>query len=156
MDTTGLIHLISSLFALLFGTMVLIMKKGTKRHKQIGYAYVVSMAVLLTTALMIYRLFNGWGIFHYATVASLLTTLFGMIPVWTKKPTNKWKYQHFSFMYWSVIGLYAAFASEVLTRIPDTPFFGMVGIATGIIMILGGVYFGINKPKWIKIFSINE
>ena len=155
-DTIGLIHLISSLFALLFGAMVLIMKKGTKRHKQIGYAYVVSMAILLTTAFMIYRLFNGWGIFHYATIASLVTTALGMIPVWTKKPTNTWKFRHFSFMYWSVIGLYAAFASEVLTRIPDTTFFGMVGIATGIIMILGGVIFSRNKPKWIKMFGIKK
>ena len=29
---------------------------------------------------------------------------------------------HFTFMYFSVIGLYAAFASEILTRIPE-PFF---------------------------------
>ena len=155
-DTIGLIHLISSLFALIFGAMVLIMKKGTKRHKQIGYAYVVSMAILLTTAFMIYRLFNGWGIFHYATIASLVTTALGMIPVWTKKPTNTWGFRHFSFMYWSVIGLYAAFASEVLTRIPDTTFFGMVGIATAIIMILGGVIFSRNKPKWIKMFGIKK
>lgn len=155
-DTIGLIHLISSLFALIFGAMVLIMKKGTKRHKQIGYAYVLSMAILLATAFMIYRLFNGWGIFHYATIASLVTTALGMIPVWTKKPTNTWGFRHFSFMYWSVIGLYAAFASEVLTRIPDTTFFGMVGIATGIIMILGGVIFSRNKPKWIKMFGIKK
>ena len=155
-DTTGLIHLISSLFALIFGAMILIMKKGTKRHKQIGYAYVISMAILLTTAFLIYRLFNGWGIFHYATIASLVTTALGMVPIWTKKPTNIWVFRHFTFMYWSVIGLYAAFASEVLTRIPETPFFGMVGLATGIIMILGGVFFGINKPKWIKAFRIKK
>ena len=36
---------------------------------------------------------------------------------------------HFSFMYWSVRGLYAAFAAEVLTRIPEANFFGMVGIS---------------------------
>mgnify|MGYP006270489875 CR=1 FL=1 len=32
-------------------------------------------------------------------------------------------------MYWSVVGLYAAFAAEILTRIPDTPFLNMVGLA---------------------------
>ena len=57
-------------------------------------------------------------------------------------------------MYWSVIGLYAAFAAEVLTRIPDTPFFGMVGVATFGIMLSGGVFFGINKKKWIKTFEV--
>lgn len=154
--TTGSIHLISSIIALITGTLVLLTKKGTKRHKQIGYAYVVSMGTLILTAFMIYRLFGGWGIFHYTTVVSLLTIGLGMIPIWTKRPVKKWKYLHFSFMYWSVMGLYAAFAAEVLTRIPETPFFGMVGMVTGIIMIVGGIFFRVNKSKWAKLFGIEK
>lgn len=151
-DIYGLIHLISSIFALLAGTLVLILKKGTLRHKQIGYVYVISMGILIMTAFMIYRLFDGWGIFHYTTVAILLTINFGMIPVWTKKPTKKWKFMHFSFMYWSVIGLYSAFVAEIITRIPETPFFGMVGIAFGIIMLIGAAFFKVNKSKWSRLF----
>jgi hypothetical protein len=155
-DTYGLIHLITSIVALVTGLMVLLMKKGTIPHKRIGYMYVGSMGVLLLTSLMIYRLFNGWGVFHYTTIASLLTISFGMIPLWTKKPTQQWKYMHFSFMYWSVIGLYSAFAAELLTRIPDTPFFAMVGISFVIIMLAGGVIFGKNKVKWVKIFGTEK
>jgi uncharacterized membrane protein len=155
-DTYGLIHLMSSICALIAGTLVLFMKKGSKRHKQIGYAYVISMTILLVTSFLIYRLFNGWGIFHFASIFSLIILLLGMIPIWTKKPTNSWKYRHFNFMYWSVIGLYAAFAAEVLTRIPDTPFFGMVGSATGVITIIGAIYLRKNQAKWAKIFEINE
>ena len=153
-DEIGLVHLISSCFALIFGTYTLIAKKGTKQHIKIGYLYVISMGILSLTAFMIYRLFNGWGIFHYTTLLSLVTIILGMVPIWTKKPAKKWKYLHFSFMYWSVIGLYAAFAAEILVRIPKTPFFGMVGIATGTIMLIGGIIFGMNKGKWEKIFSI--
>ncbi len=152
----GLIHLISSCFALLFGTFILILKKGTKQHVKIGYLYLISMGILILTAFMIYRLFKGWAIFHYLALLSLLTIALGMVPIWTKKPVNKWKYLHFSFMYWSVIGLYAAFAAEILTRVPETPFFGMVGIATGGIMLLGGIFFGINKVKWIRIFETEK
>jgi uncharacterized membrane protein len=155
-DTYGLIHLVSSIVTLISGTLVLIMRKGTIRHKQIGYVYVISMVVLLLTAFMIYRLFNGWGIFHYTTIGSLLTIGLGMIPIWTKKPAKKWKYMHFSFMYWSVIGLYSAFAAEVLTRIPETSFFGMVGIAFGIIMLAGGIFFGINRLRWSNLFGIEK
>lgn len=97
-DTTGLIHLISSIVALVSGMLVLVIRKGTKRHKQIGYIYVLNMLGMIITAFMIYRLFKGWGIFHYATIAILLTILFGMIPVWTKKPKDTWMYQHFSFI----------------------------------------------------------
>lgn len=155
-DEIGLVHLISSCFALIFGTYTLIAKKGTKQHIKIGYLYVISMGILLLTAFMIYRLFNGWGIFHYTSLLSLVSIILGMVPVWTKKPVKKWKYLHFSFMYWSVIGLYAAFAAEILVRIPKTPFFGMVGIATGTIMLIGGIIFGMNKGKWEKIFSVKK
>lgn len=155
-DEIGFIHVIASCFAIISGTLVLALKKGTKFHIRAGYFYVVSMVLLLVTALMIYRLFNGWGIFHYMTILSITTLVMGMLPIWFKKPINKWKHLHFTFMYWSVIGLYAAFAAEVLTRIPDTPFFGMVGVATFGIMLSGGVFFGINKMKWIKTFDIDK
>ena len=147
-DTIGLIHFISSLLALFFGSLILILKKGTKKHKKMGYAYAVSMLILLITSFMIYRLFNGFGIFHYAAILSAVTLILGMIPAWTKKPRTKWLIRHFSFMYWSVIGLYAAFVSEILTRIPETPFFSMVGLATAIIIILGTLFFLKNRKKW--------
>ncbi|GAB3165766.1 DUF2306 domain-containing protein [Telluribacter humicola] len=151
-DTYGLIHLIASLLALVTGTLVLVMRKGTRQHRQVGYGYVVSMGVLILTAFMIYRLYNGWGVFHYTTVAILITMALGMVPIWLKKPVGKWQYRHFSFMYWSVIGLYSAFAAEVLTRVPQTPFFGMVGLAFVILMIAGGVVFASNRSKWSKQF----
>lgn len=155
-DTNGLIHLIAAIIALITGSLVLLLKKGTQLHRQIGYVYVVSMGILILTAFMIYRFFGGWGVFHYTTIVSLLTVGMGMIPILTKRPAKKWKYLHFSFMYWSVMGLYAAFAAEVLTRIPETPFFGMVGIAAGIIMIVGSIFFGLNKFKWAKLFGIEK
>lgn len=153
-DEIGLIHLISSCLALIFGTYILVAKKGTKLHIKIGYLYVISMGILIGTAFMIYRLFNGWGIFHYTTLVSLISIVLGMVPIWTKKPKNNWKYLHFTFMYWSVIGLYAAFAAETLVRIPKSPFYGMVGLATGGIMLIGGIIFGINKKKWERIFGV--
>ena len=86
-------------------------------------------------------------------LVSLTSIALGMIPVWTKKPINKWKYMHFSFMYWSVIGLYSALAAELLTRVPKTPFFGMVGIATGIISMIGFGFFMGKKSKWKKVYK---
>lgn len=153
-DTTGLIHLIASCLALIAGTFVLALKKGSSLHVKSGYVYVVSMTILIITAFMIYRVFRAWGIFHYMTVVSLVTLLLGMVPIWLKKPVDKWRYFHFSFMYWSVIGLYAAFAAELMTRIPETPFYNMVGIASGVIVMIGGIFFGKRKEKWMKIFGI--
>ena len=62
-STTGWIHLIASIVALITGTMILLMKKGTRVHIRIGYGYAAAMVVVVGTAFMIYRLFGGWGIF---------------------------------------------------------------------------------------------
>ena len=148
----GLIHLLSSLLAIVTGTIVILAGKGTKFHKRLGYVYVFSILLLNITAFMTCRLFGTFGIFHYAAIASSLTLLGGMIPA--IKRTNKgWIYRHFSFMYWSVIGLYAAFVSETLTRIPETPFFGMVGIATAIITLIGTLFFIKYKKTWRTQFA---
>ena len=57
-SAVGLIHLLAALLATITGTMVLFMKKGTKRHKKIGYVDVFSMLLLNATAFMTYRLRN--------------------------------------------------------------------------------------------------
>lgn len=149
----GLIHLIASGLALVFGSAVLLMTKGNKNHIRMGYLYLVSMGVLLVTAFMLYNLFGKWGIFHYFAVISSLTLALGMIPIFLRNHFKNWAYLHFSFMYWSVIGLYAAFVSEMMTRIPEVPFFGMVGLTTAAVMLVGGILFGINKSKWMKMMA---
>ena len=147
----GFIHLMAAFVATITGTMVLFMKKGTKRHKQVGYVYVFSMLLLNATAFMTYRLFGGFGIFHYGAIGSALTVLGGIIPA--IKKSKGWVNRHLAFMYWSVVGLYAAFASETFTRVPETPFFGMVGIATGTIMLLGAIGFSKYRKSWHRQFD---
>ncbi len=147
-DFTGLAHLIAAIIALITGTLQLIMTKGTSIHKTIGFIYTASITVLLLTAFMIYRLFGGWGLFHWLAVVSSVTLDAGIIPAILKKPETIWLSLHFSFMYWSVLGLYMAFAAEVLTRVPETPFFGMVGLAAGAIGLIGGVYFYYKEEQW--------
>lgn len=150
----GLIHLAASVLALIFGTWILLTAKGTPIHRKIGYLYAFSMSVLIITAFMIYRLFGGFGIFHIAATVSTITLIGGMLPVLLRKPKNNWLGFHFSFMYWSVMGLYAAFVAEVLVRIPQTPFFRMVGIGTAAVMILAYLFFFIYKKKWQRLSAI--
>lgn len=156
----GLIHLIVSIFALLFGTWVLAARKGTKTHRRAGYAYAVSMLLLLVTAFMIYRLFGRFGVFHIAAIVSSVTLLGGMIPVIRRQPKSSWLNLHFSFMYWSVFGLYAAFVAETAVRLPirtmfrsAQTFFTTVVISTVATMLVGQIIFFKNKKKWQKIFA---
>lgn len=135
------------------GTVVLFGRKGTLFHKRWGYVYFGAMLTMLTTSFMIYRLFGGFGIFHYAAIASSITLVAGFVPLIWRQVISNWVEWHFSMMYWSVMGLYAAFFAEAFTRIPRSPFFGMVGITFLLTMIIGGFYWRKLKVKWEQLFS---
>lgn len=160
--TTGLIHFICSIIALVTGLLVLITAKGTVRHKRIGYVYAVSMIVLNLTAFMIFRLYGKFGLFHWFAVLSSLTLFAGLYPVITKKSKN-YVLTHFNFMYWSVIGLYCALMAEVFSRLPkivltatgepSTGFYKGVGIGIGLVLAIGIVFFIKYKPKWTKQYE---
>lgn len=158
-STTGIIHFAASIAALITGTLILWKIKGNKVHQQLGYAYTSTMFIVLVTSFMIYRLHGSFGILHWFAVISSLTLLGGMVPMWLKKP-NTYLYYHFSFMYWSIIGLYCAFVAEIFTRIPiiyeldqdiATVFYAMVGIATALVGGIGSIYFRKLKPRWSEL-----
>jgi len=161
-DNVGLLHLIVSVIALLTGSLVLGLTKGTKTHKRIGYVYSTAMLIVLVTAFTMYNLFGTWGIFHWTAVVSSITIVFGLIPIFTRRPKKSYISLHFSFMYWSVIGLYGAFIAEMFVRLPkivfeggrpNYMFYNMLGIAVAITMGLGAYFFIKQKPKWEKIFE---
>ncbi|MEO0555188.1 MAG: DUF2306 domain-containing protein [Bacteroidota bacterium] len=152
---TGQIHFLASCIALITGTYVLLATKGSTLHKKVGYVYVASMIVLLVTAFMIFRLFGGFGIFHVAAIVSSVTLAAGMIPVIGRK-NNNWVMIHFAWMYWSVMGLYAAFASEMITRLLPAQFFSMVGLATGAIMTTAAIVWYRKKKVWQNQFNSKQ
>lgn len=157
-DSTGLVHTVASLLAILFGTWVLLARKGNRRHRQIGYAYTLTLGIVLFTSFFMYNLFGGFGIFHVFAIVSSVTLAAGMIPIIRRKPKH-YVALHYNFMYWSVIGLYGAFLAEILTRIPPLViqdkeilplFFGLVGVSIFIVMGFG-YYFMFRKRKdWSK------
>lgn len=142
----GLIHVIASMLSLISGTMVLLMSKGTQLHKSIGYGYALLMLIVNGTAFGLFGLFGKFGPFHAAALVSLVTLVAGMLPAILRK--SNWLVLHFSFMYYSVIGLYAAFASEVIVRIPGIPFGPAVGLATALVMISAMIAFRSLSKHW--------
>lgn len=163
--TIGLIHLIFSVIALITGLFVLISMKGTKTHKTIGYVYSISMVLVNLTAFMIYKLYGNFGIFHWFAVISCLTLFAGLYPVLTKTSKN-YLLTHFSFMYWSVVGLYCAFMAEIFSRLPKiiltetgepmTSFYKGVGIGIGVVMTIAMTFFILYKPKWTKQYESKQ
>lgn len=159
----GWVHLIASIIALVLGTISLALTKGTALHKKIGYGYAVSMLILLITAFMLYNLFGRWGIFHWAAVVSSLTLAAGMLPILMR--SKNYLAHHLSFMYWSVMGLYGAFAAEIMVRIPriivehglpNKTFFIMTSIGVALVMGIAGFCFSKLSNKWQTQFSLNK
>ena len=153
-DNFGLTHLISGVFALIFGGLVLLMKKGTKIHKRVGYFYVFSMTILILSSFGIYRLFGKFGLFHYLSLVSTFSLVAGMLPMLKKIRTAKDYETHFKRMYWSVVGLFAAFAAESFVRIPKFGgFWTAVAWSFVLIFIICFVTFIKKRPVWSKKFG---
>ncbi len=159
---SGIIHFIASLFALATGTWILSNLKGTSIHKTVGYVYFISMLIVCITSFMQYRLHGHFGFLHWMAVISTVSLLGGMIPIILKRPKNHIVF-HFSFMYWSIIGLYCAFAAEIFTRIPllidfeqdmISVFYFLVILATVLVGGIGAFFFRKLKHKWADEFHI--
>lgn len=146
MDWLGLLHLTLALAAIGAGAAVALARKGTRRHRYLGRAYALSMLGVVVTAFLIYDLFGGFGPFHFAAVVSLITVVMGWIPARRRRP-RAWMEHHAYWMSWSYVGLLAAAAAEVLSRIPDTPFWGMVLAASGAVVALGAVVIRRRVPS---------
>ena len=131
-------HIVSAISALIFGLGVLLTRKGTRLHKQVGYAYFFNMLGLNISALFIYRLTGHFGPFHGAALASLLTLTAGFIAAYLRLPQGRWLELHYEFMNWSYVGLVAAAVSEATTRLPAAPFWPAVFAGTAIVFLIGG------------------
>lgn len=136
---TGLFHTITAILSMIFGTAVLLNRKGTLRHRRMGRVYGISMLLMILSAFAIYNL-GGFSLFHAFALVSLITLILGIIPVLRKKKPN-WYASHYYFMSWSVVGLYCAFWAELGVRFFDMRYFWwVVMMATGLTAGIGSFY----------------
>lgn len=140
MDPLGLIHMIFGLVALVAGAAVMLMRKGTRWHRTLGHVYLTTMVGLNGTGLFIYDLFGAFGPFHWMALASLATLAVGRVAVLARRPRANWLTVHAGFMAGSYVGLVAAAASEVTTRLPGNPasFSPAVTAITSLVVIVVG------------------
>jgi uncharacterized membrane protein len=133
--SVGFVHVVFSVAAIVLGTAVILTRKGTRKHRSLGRAYFVMMLAVNGTALMLYELFGRFGPFHWMALASLGVVLLGYWP--TRARHVGWKAQHAYFMTGSYVGLLAALASEISTRVANVPFFEAVAVASFVVIAVG-------------------
>lgn len=145
---TGLFHTLTAVFAMIFGTLVFLNKKGTSKHKVLGYVYIANMLLMNISAFGIYN-FGSFSLFHGFALLSLFSILMGIIPAWRRQ--ENWLERHFYLMNWSVVGLYCAFWAEIGVRLFDMRYFWwVVMLATILTSIIGSIL--INKEAKKKNF----
>ena len=109
----SLTHISFAIAALLSGTLVLLLPKGTVRHQRVGHAYVASMMVVLTTAFGIYRLFGCFNFVYWAAVLSWMALPGGLGAVWLWTYLRHWLRWYYLGMSLSVSGLDGIFVVKV-------------------------------------------
>ena len=131
----GLVHVLFALAAIVVGTAIIFSRKGTRKHRWMGRCYVATMFGLNGTALLIYELFGRFGPFHWLALASLASVIAGYIPARRKAPG--WKIRHAHYIVGSYVGLLAAAAAEVASRVPGWTFGPSVVISSVVIVVIG-------------------
>lgn len=149
LNALGTVHLVFALVALVSGLFVVFMRKGTRIHRTLGHIYFTSMLGLNITALCIYRLFGGFGIFHFLAFVSLAGILSGVGFAVLRRPRDGWLKGHRASMLWSYAGLLAALTAEIATRVPRARFWPAVVFPS--LLVMAVAWFLINKDEDAKL-----
>lgn len=134
------------------GLMLVLLTKDTRLHRRIGYAYVASMVVNLSS-LFVFSLTGRFSPFHIAALFGLATVIAGFVPVFLRKPVGGWLDLHLKFMIWSYIGLLAAAASEAAVRIPESRFWWAVIINSAVIIVAGAFLLTRHRPTLLARYG---
>jgi len=156
-------HTAFGVVALAAGALVLVRQKGDRWHRRVGWAYVVSLAVLCIESFWIQDstpFFRGFGVFHVMALVSFGTLVAGIVPAVRRGPG--WLGWHYSFMVWSYIGLVMATGSHVFR--PVFLFFlrdvglpgALCGIATAALLwglppLVGALLLKRREPGWKEL-----
>lgn len=113
----GAFHVIMALVGLITGAYLLMVPKGTKTHKLIGYIFTIALIIVNVSALFIYDFNKGKvSIFHYLIIVSLFFLFYGLYPILPKNRKPGSIKKHFTGMIGAALGLWAAGATEYFVR----------------------------------------
>ena len=144
------LHIFGAISGLVFGALVFLNPKGTRKHKLFGYAYFVSLMLVNASALSVYEQSPQGGPFHILAVVSLLTLAAGMVPVLTKRPKHAWLNLHAYFMSWSYVGLIGAGVGQLGAATLDGSPAIAVFFPTVFVVLIGGLLIHSRTQKTLE------
>lgn len=140
MSLLGWLHTPACLVAIASAAWLLVTRKGTRRHRQLGNVFTVSVLFACLTSLGIYSR-HAWTFAHWFSIFGLVTTGGGWLVARFKQPRVGWRYLHLTLMLLSVYNLIAGGVNEVYLRVTPLRHFwvtapGVIGITHGLVMLV--------------------
>jgi len=114
----GAAHVAMGSVALVSGAVVLMLPKGTARHRRVGRIYAAAILAINGTALSMYDLTGRPNVFHVIALVNLATLAMGLLALrrWrrTREPGDLVTHQRRMAM--NYVGLWMAFVTELLVN----------------------------------------
>jgi uncharacterized membrane protein len=132
------LHVLAALAALGAGAAVLLLPKGTHRHRAIGTVYALALVFVNAAALSLHRE-STFGVFHALAVVSLVTIAVGLSPLLFGKRSSIVIANHAYCMTWSYAGLVAAGCGQLTVAVGQDFGAWAVPAAIATVLSVGGV-----------------
>ena len=112
------LHTALGVAALAAGAGNLLARKGTPRHRLVGWIYAGSMAGLIGTSFAIFELFGEFGPFHAMSLVSGGTLALAVYFPLRRHRYENWLEHHYMWIPWSDVGLVMATGSHLFALGP--------------------------------------
>ncbi|GEM_PF-978115 len=123
----GWLHTIACLIALSAGAYLLAARKGTRRHRRLGWWYAGAMLMLNLSVFFIYRFDvvpgtgqagpGHFGLFHWFAVIALASVALALFAASRQRGSATWGHVHAQAMLGSYYGLIGGLVNEMFARI---------------------------------------
>lgn len=130
----GTAHTALAVASLILGAVVFSQRKGGARHRLLGRLYAGALLLVNLSALSVYEDASGPGPFHVLALISLATLSGGLFPALLRRPKDSWLEAHAYFMSWSYVGLAAAGAAQLATKLAGP---GPLRVVAPTVLIVG-------------------
>jgi uncharacterized membrane protein len=143
----GLIHVAAAVVALVAGAILLAGRKGTMRHRRLGYLYLGAMAYVNLAAWTV-DTHGAIGLFHVLTIVSVATLVGAHAILLTGRRSRGRSEAHGAMMAWSYAGVLAAGLGQGATAASLS-----VGVVIGGTLLVAGLLIHVARPRVLTVSS---
>lgn len=149
------IHTVAAVVAIACGIFILVLQKGTHRHRMLGRIYVVSILVMVILSFFIRHIrIDQFSIFHLISIQVTSFVAVGLGALVLRSRIRTWYVWHARFMLYSYVTLivtgtaqafdYLPFGSDILNAVV----FVQVPAVAGWVLIEF-----VGMPGWRRLFA---